>query len=280
MENSTWEEAVSWLIAQPDKQEIVRDCYYDRPLTATVDRYWHSPEWQAIKTFFPSQKGLALDLGAGNGIASYALAKEGWQVKALEPDPSDLVGCGAIRQLAQDADLPIEVIQGVGEKLPFKDATFNVVFARQALHHAQDLHKLCTEIDRVLKPGGVFVAVREHVISSGRDLPKFLDSHPLHKLYGGENAYLLKEYLGAIKLAGLYVEQVIGPFDSIINYAPLTEASLKDELKKRFNRIPGGGIASQLLLSDRIFHPFLQLLSKIDQRPGRLFSFISRKLED
>ncbi|HEY9597107.1 MAG TPA: class I SAM-dependent methyltransferase [Cyanophyceae cyanobacterium] len=280
MKNSTWEEAVSWLIAQPDQQEIVRDCYYDRPLTAAVDRYWHSLEWQAIQTFFPSQKGLALDLGAGNGIASYALAKDGWEVKALEPDPSDLVGCGAIRQLAQDTKLPIEVVQGVGENVPFKDGTFNVVFARQALHHAQDLQQLCREIARVLKPAGVFVAVREHVISSGRDLPKFLDSHPLHKLYGGENAYLLKEYLGAIKLAGLYVEQIIGPFDSIINYAPLTEASLKDELNKRFNRIPGGRIASLLLLSDHIFPQFLHLLSKIDQRPGRLFSFIGCKPED
>ncbi len=280
MKYSTWEDAVSWLIAQPDKQEIVRDCYYDHPLKATADRYWHSPEWQAIRAFFPTQEGYALDLGAGNGIASYALAKEGWQVKALEPDSSNLVGCGAIRQLAQETALPIAIIQGVGENLPFEEGTFNLVFARQALHHAQDLRQLCTEIYRVLEPGGVFVAVREHVISYQRDLPKFLDSHPLHKLYGGENAYLLKEYLGAMKLAGLYVEQVIGPFDSIINYAPLTEASLKDELKKRFNRIPGGGIASQLLLSDRIFHPFLQLLSKIDQRPGRLFSFICRKLED
>lgn len=280
MEYLTWEEAVRWLIDQPDKQEIVRDCYYDRPFKATADRYWHSPEWQAIRMFFPTPKGYVLDLGAGNGIASYALAKEGWQVKALEPDPSDLVGCGAIRQLAQETALPIATIQGVGENLPFEDGTFNFVFARQALHHAQDLGQLCKEIYRVLEPGGVFVAVREHVISSQRDLPKFLDSHPLHHLYGGEQAYLLKEYLEALKSARLQVDKVIRPFDSVINYAPLTETSLKDELQKRFNRIPSGKIVSQLLLSDRFFGPFLQLLSKIDQRPGRLFSFICHKPED
>ncbi|HBB35154.1 MAG TPA: SAM-dependent methyltransferase [Cyanobacteria bacterium UBA8803] len=267
-------------MAQPDKQEIVRDCYYDLPLKATADRYWHSPEWQAIKKFFPSQPGYALDLGAGNGIASYALAKEGWQVQALEPDPSNLVGCGAIRQLVGETELTIEVVQGIGEDLPFENRTFNLVFCRQALHHARHLQSLCTEIHRVLKPRGVLVAVREHVISSQRDLPKFLESHPLHNLYGGENAYRLKEYLGALKLAGLQVEQVIGPFDSVINYAPLTEKYIKDELKKRFNRIPGGMIVSQLVLGDRFFKPFLQVLSKIDQRPGRLFSFICYKLED
>ncbi|MEQ9552804.1 MAG: class I SAM-dependent methyltransferase [Coleofasciculus sp. G3-WIS-01] len=280
MEYCTWEEAVRWLLAQPDQQKIVRDCYYDRPLKSTAARYWQSPEWQAIRAFFPMQEGYALDLGAGNGIASYSLAKDGWQVKALEPDQSNLVGCGAIKQLAEEAKLAIEVIQGIGENLPFNDRTFNLVFARQALHHAQDLRELSQEIYRVLKPGGVLVAVREHVISYQRDLPKFLDAHPLHHLYGGENAYLLNEYLGAMTLAGLQIEKVIGSFDSVINYAPLTETSLKEELKKRFNRILGGKIASQLLLSDHIFPQFLHLLSKIDQRPGRLFSFICHKMED
>lgn len=280
MKASSWEEAVSWFISQPDKQELVRACYYDQPLRATADRYWHSQEWQALRKFFPSPGRYALDLGAGNGIASYAMAIEGWQVKALEPDPSELVGCGAIRRLAQEAQLPIEVVPGTGENLPFPDCTFDVVFARQALHHAQDLQQLCREMYRVLKAGGVLLAVREHVISSQRDLPKFLDSHPLHHLYGGENAYLLREYLGAMKLAGLRVEKVIAPFDSAINYAPMTDTSLKDELRKRFDLIPGGKIVSQLLLSDRFFELFLQLLSKVDRRPGRLFSFICHKPKD
>jgi ubiquinone/menaquinone biosynthesis C-methylase UbiE len=277
---SNWEEAVSWLISQPDKQELVRACYYDQPLRATADRYRHSQEWQALRKFFPPQGKYALDLGAGNGIASYAMAIEGWQVKALEPDPSELVGCGAIRRLAQEAELPIEVISGTGENLPFTDCTFDVVFARQALHHAQDLQQLCREMYRVLKAGGVLLAVREHVISSQHDLPKFLESHSLHHLYGGENAYLLREYLGAMKLAGLRVEKVIAPFDSVINYAPMTDASLKDELRKRFRLIPTGKMVSQLLLNDRFFKAFLQLLSKVDRRPGRLFSFICHKPEN
>ena len=39
----------------------------------------------------PRKAGRALDLGAGNGILSYALAREGWSVTAVEPDPSALV---------------------------------------------------------------------------------------------------------------------------------------------------------------------------------------------
>jgi SAM-dependent methyltransferase len=199
----TWEEAVSWLIAQPEQQELVRASYYDVPLQSAAERYWNSEEWQAIQKFLPQHCGIALDIGAGNGIASYALARDNWQVKALEPDPSELVGVGAIRSLSKENQLSIEVVQDFGEKLPFQEHHFDLVFARQVLHHARDLKQLCNEIYRVLKPGGIFIAVREHVISSQQDLPKFLNSHPLHKLYGGENAYLLKEYLEAIKLAGL-----------------------------------------------------------------------------
>lgn len=276
----TWHEAVSWLIAQPEKLELMQACYYDKPLKSTAERYWNSEEWQAIQQFCPQHHGVALDIGAGNGIASYALAKDGWQVRALEPDTSDLVGIGAITQLVSESFLPIELFQELGEKLPFDNQTFDLVFARQVLHHAQDLQQLCNEIYRVLKPGGIFIAVREHVISSQKDLAKFLNHHPLHNLYGGENAYLLKQYLQAIKSAGLRVDKIIAPFDSVINYAPLTEESLKKELNKKINKIPGANIIYQLLSSKQTFKIFLKLLSRVDNRPGRLFSFVCHKPED
>jgi hypothetical protein len=65
-----------------------------------------------------------------------------------------------------------------------------------------------------LKPGGLFVAVREHVISQHDDLDAFLDIHPLHKLYGGEHAFLLNEYTGALKKAGFDIRKTLDPFSS------------------------------------------------------------------
>jgi SAM-dependent methyltransferase len=272
----TWEDAVAWLISQPEQQEIVKACYYDTPLKSAADRYWLSSEWQAIREFLPAASGMALDIGAGNGIASYALAKDGWQVAALEPDASNLVGVGAIRQLASESNLPIEVVQEFGEQLPFPDAHFNVVVARQVLHHARDLPQLCREICRVLKPGGVFIAARDHVIANKADLPKFLDSHPLHKLYGGEHAYLRSEYLAAIESSNLKVTRVLDAFDSPINYSPHTPTTLKQELANRLN-LPVVGIFTSILLSNAVFPSTLKLLSKLDRRPGRAISFICHK---
>ena len=66
----TWEEAVQWLIKQPDQEQLVRDCYFDQPLGAAAERYWNSPEWDAIRVFIPRRKGTALDLGAGQGVSA------------------------------------------------------------------------------------------------------------------------------------------------------------------------------------------------------------------
>ena len=265
------------MIAQPDKQDLVKDCYYERPPMDAARRYWQSREWQAIRDILPVRKGRVLDSGAGHGITSFALAMDGWEVTALEPDPGDLVGAAAIRGLARDSRLPIKVLQEVGEKIPCNNEEFDLVFARQLLHHAQDLGRICREFFRVLKPGGIFLAVRDHVISSKRHLSGFLEKHPLHRLYGGENAYRLREYLSAIRGSGFTIIRTFGPFDSVINYAPYNEDTLRDELRRRLIIYPGGGLLSLLLGRKRIFHVSLKILSKIDRRPGRMFSFICSK---
>jgi SAM-dependent methyltransferase len=272
---STWESAVLWLLEQENQQEIVKAAYYDLPLQQAANRYWQSSEWQEIQSFLPSCKGKALDIGAGNGIASYALAKDGWQVEALEPDDSNLVGTNAIRRLASECQLPINTVQEFGEQLPFPDSHFEFVFARQVLHHAQDLPQLCREIYRVLKPGGVFIAVRDHVIASKNDLPNFLESHPLHQLYGGESAYLRSEYLNAIKSSNLQVKIVLDAFDSPINYSPHTLDTLKEEVSLRLDSLPVIGKIAKILVLNNVFFPYLlKLLSKFDRRPGRAISFI------
>ncbi len=275
----TWEDAVSWLMDQPDKQDLVRDCYYDASVNEAAQRYWKSPEWQAIKAILPSSLGRALDLGAGRGIASYALAKEGWGVLAVEPDSSNLVGAGAIEYLAQSEALPIQVVKEFGEKIKCDSASFDLVFARQVLHHAHDLKQLCAEVYRVLKPGGSFIAVRDHVISSQADLPAFYNIHPLHHLYGGENAFTEAQYLSAMKEAGFDVKRVIQSFDSVINYAPYSDDSLKDELKARIAKLPILGCLSWVLDTQWVFRLSLIFLSRLDRRPGRLYSFVCIKPE-
>ena len=272
----SWERAVASLRADPAHSKLVQDAYFDLPVVGAARRYAASAEWVTARGFFPSV-GTALDLGAGNGIASYALAHDGWKVFALEPDPSNEVGAGAIRAIAESEKLPIRVLSGFGESIPLQNASVNLVFARQVLHHARDLPQLCRELARVLKPGGTLVTVRDHVISKRADINAFLAAHPAHHMYGGENAFLLREYVDALQGAGLRIRRALRSFDSVLNYAPHTLESLRSELIHRLRAMPAGSAAAYSLRSSSMFTVARKILSLIDRRPGRLVSFICFK---
>jgi ubiquinone/menaquinone biosynthesis C-methylase UbiE len=274
----TWEESVQWLRDQPDKSELVKFCYYDDPLETAAERFLQSEEWLEVLSLLTSKNsGQVLDIGAGRGISSYAFAKSGYEVTALEPNPSLLVGAEAIRQLSSHTGVNIKVVQDWGETLPFADNTFDIVYGRAVLHHAHDLNQLCKEAARVLKPNGYFIATREHVLSKKEDLQKFLDSHPLHHLYGGENAYLLAEYLTAIKLSRLKTLKTFSPHQSVINYFPMTKSQcqnlVKSILTRRLGNLLGSSLAQLKFLQDL----YVWYLDKNLDAAGRHYSFLAIK---
>lgn len=268
----TWEQSVDWLRTYGDPR-LVKACYFDDPVEEAAKRYYEESEWQEIRKFMPSQKNKVLDVGSGRGIAAYALARDGWQVTALEPDPSDLVGAGAIKKLASITNLNINVVSDWGEKLPFSNNSFSAIHARQVLHHSRDLNLFCREIFRVCEPGGLLIATREHIIDGPEDLKVFLKSHPLHHLYGGEHAYQLHEYIIALKEAGFAIEQVLSPFETPINYFPST----KNEIRQIVWRSLVGKRISRIF---PISLPwiFVKIFSqKYLKTPGRLYTFVVRK---
>ncbi len=274
----TWEEAVEWLRQQPDSAQIVRDAYFDDPLVDAAERYWSSNEWQAVRAIIGRGPGRALDAGAGRGIASYALARDGFAVTALEPDPSDLVGGGAIRALASDTNLSINVEENLSEQLPFDEGSFDVIFARAVLHHIDDLPAAMREFHRVLRPGGVMVAAREHVITAEADLPAFFASHPLHHRYGGENAYTLDFYQQSIAQAGFAEIRTIGSLDSAINFGPQSERDIHDRIAGQLMPVaPLRPVLSGALNLRLIGKWVRRILSRFDRRPGRHATFVARR---
>ncbi len=276
---ATWEAAVQWLRERPDYADLVRDAYYDDPLAASAERYCSSGEWASIRPLLPSSGGAALDVGAGRGIASYALARDGFRVTALEPDPSTLVGAGAIRSLALQAGLAIDVAEGYCEDLPSPDGAFDVVFARAVLHHTRDLERACREFFRVLRPGGILLAIREHVLSRTEHLPMFLERHPLHRLYGGEHAFVLSAYVGAMREAGFRPIRVLKPLASPINHAPRDARAVRREIADRIAlRLPVfRSIAHAALAVPGAWAVVRPLLDQVDRRPGRLYSFVAHR---
>jgi ubiquinone/menaquinone biosynthesis C-methylase UbiE len=98
-----------------------------------------------------------LELGAGLGAATGELRRQAARVTSLEYDHGF-----AARLEARIRDRNASVIQGDAATLPFPDSTFSSVIAILMLHHLRS-HELqdhaFAEICRVLRPGGVFLAI-------------------------------------------------------------------------------------------------------------------------
>lgn len=264
----SWEKAVLWLKKQKNQEELVKACYFDDPPIESAKRFYKSPEWREVQKILSQyKKGKALDIGAGRGISSYALAKDGWETVALEPDKSNIVGTGAIKKIIKSEGLNIKIVNEYGEKLPFQRIFFDLVYSRQSLHHAKNLRKFCMEVYRVLKHNGIFLFTREHVLTKKEDLQQFLDSHPLHHLYGGEHAYTLNEYKAAILGSGLRIKKIMPSYNSDINLYPSSKEQIKLEYEKKF-----GFAIPKLLFKCILYKRNLQ-----DNVSGRNYSFIGGK---
>ena len=92
-----------------------------------------------------------LDFGAGTGNLSLKFLDRGCSVCAVDVSAHSLdLLAAAARNRGRIATTVLE-----GERLPFPDATFDVVATYSVLHHIPDYLLSVREMARVLKPGGM-----------------------------------------------------------------------------------------------------------------------------
>lgn len=102
---------------------------------------------------------LVADIGCGQGneLISYAIAGA-HRVYGIEPST-------VMRQLAEENvhnNPTITILNGTFEKIPLPDESVDIVTAQYALHILTDLKPAFSEISRILKTGGLFIASVSH----------------------------------------------------------------------------------------------------------------------
>lgn len=280
----TWEEAVNSIRKKPEYVGLIKAAYLDENLVSNVESFSASQEFQLtlqlIREYCPGCKRI-LDIGSGNGISCVAFALQGFEVVSLEPDPSGSLGYHAIVALKEQYSLNnLTVIKQTAESAALDaELPFDLVYARQSMHHADDLTDFIVNSGRHLRDAGMYFTVRDHVVFNNADKQLFLDQHPLHHLYGGENAYSEEEYLEAFTRAQLRVKKVIRYFDSPINYFPITDEDVANLIRVKllgklsfFRRL---GRICNLLFSDNDIQMAKKELEK--NFAGRMYSFIAVK---
>ena len=89
-----------------------------------------------------------LDVGCGIGMYTAAFLRETPHVFGVEIE----------RERALEArERAAGVVQSPGERLPFADAAFDVVFSHEVLEHVTDDRACVAEMVRVVRPGGRIV---------------------------------------------------------------------------------------------------------------------------
>lgn len=289
----TWEEVIIQIRKDPTYKELVEFAYFEDYLPLNIERFRVSEEYletlKLIQEYNVGGGQLSLaDIGAGNGVAAVSFALDGFQVTAIEPDPSTTIGAGAIKILKEHYQLNnLNVMEAWGEEIPLESELFDVVYIRQATHHAAHLNNFIKEAARLLKPGGLLLTTRDHVIYNEKDKIWFLNSHPLHKFYGGENAFTEKEYRNAIFSTGLEIRKSFKHFESVINYYPMSRSAFNNRTEERRrlvkeslkNKLPA--LLSTNLFIQKLYSIFVNVrIGKVfDEKkvPGRMITFFAIK---
>ncbi|HKI93139.1 MAG TPA: class I SAM-dependent methyltransferase [Gaiellaceae bacterium] len=119
---------------------------------ANADAYERArPDWPSETAWWltPGTPQLVVELGAGTGKLTRALAAAGRHVLAVEPDLRML---GILHGLGLAG---VEAVQGSAEAVPLADGAADAVVAGSSLHWF-DVEQALAEAHRVLRPGGTF----------------------------------------------------------------------------------------------------------------------------
>jgi ubiquinone/menaquinone biosynthesis C-methylase UbiE len=143
--------------------------------------------------------GRVLDLGCNNGYGTVSLAEAGLNVIGVDVSTRLLEQARARSPLHRTRFLEVD-----GLRLPFADASFDLVTSFQVIEHIADTAPYLGEITRVLKPGGV--AMFSTPNAALRLDPGMTPWNIFHvrEFRATELEEVLTPWFGAVQVQGLY----------------------------------------------------------------------------
>lgn len=120
-------------------------------LFAPIEAFTTIPAAKLVSFAKVARGETLLDVGCGTGVVAVTAARLGAKTKGLDLSP---VLLEVARKNAATAKVEIELAEGDAEKLPYADASFDVVLSQFGHMFAPRPDVTVSEMLRVLRPGG------------------------------------------------------------------------------------------------------------------------------
>ncbi len=128
---------------------------FNRLSSLGIDRYWR---WRAVSLAGLTPDSEVVDLAAGTGDLTLALARQGRPARVLSTDfVPEMLEVGRGKAAAYDGPTAIDFAVVDAQDLPFDDACVDVVTAAFGVRNLPDRAANFREVLRVLRPGGRYV---------------------------------------------------------------------------------------------------------------------------
>jgi ArsR family transcriptional regulator len=158
-------------LAMQRRQDKVR-AYFDELAGKFGRHYLPGRSWKGLAEMLLKLMPpmVIADLGAGEGTFSQLLAQRAAKVIAV--DNSEKMVAYGTELAARNGLANLEYRLGELEAVPIEDASVDLAFLSQALHHAQHPPRAVREAWRILKPGGriAILDLAEHHFEEAREL--------------------------------------------------------------------------------------------------------------
>lgn len=127
--------------------------------------------------------------------------------------------------------------------IPYEDSRFDLIIANHVMFYCEDIHKVCKEIARVLKPGGRFLCSaygRNHMKEVDRLVREFddrivLSADKLYNRFGMENGEdILKEYFSDCRWEKYEDSLLVPEPEPLISYVLSCHGNQGQFLTKRY----------------------------------------------